>query len=266
MSTDSSKRLGYGGSATIFGVQVVVTGGGFDRANNAATLDMLDLPSILDGATQRRSRVFHAPGTSVFTGNLSFDVTEYAIDNVIAVDRLLDRNWEFDVGIHDGQSQYKMGDCLAQSVSLSGAPGGLIGCSVSFMGTNEKQVDSVTNDYILDYDGDPKNQPAAYWWSGGDDIREWTFSYTQDIVPMYGNTSPQEPRYLRAGLVQYSLQVATYSELSHNAIQIMTRSFTLVGYTAAEGYSFNGPTDLGMYSHTFETATLTGASDGIVIT
>lgn len=262
---DSSKRLGYGGSAVIAGTQVVVTSGSFDRANATATLDMIDLPSILAGAGQKRSRVFHAPGTSAFTGSLAFDVNKKVMDNVIRVDRLLDRNWEFDVGIHDGENQYKMMECLAQSVSLSGAPGGLISCSVSFMAVDEKVVGVVANNYILNYDTDPDNQPAAYWWSGNTDVRDWTFSYTQDVAPMYGNTTVQEPRYLRAGLVMYSLNVTTYSELTVSLIDIVTRSFTLTGVTTAKGYTFNGPTDLGMYSHTFETAA-SGSSDAVVIT
>jgi hypothetical protein len=266
MSVDGTKRLGYGGSATIDGTQILVTSGSFDQANNVATLDMLDLPSILDGSGLKRSRVYHAPGTAVFSGNLSFDVSEYATDTVIKTNALLDRNWEFDVGIHDGENSYVMTDCLAQSVSLSGAPGGLISCSVSFMGISEKMVDTVTNEYILDYGADPKNQPAAYWWSGGEDIRDWTFSFSQDVSPVYGNTSDVVPKYLRAGLIQYSLLITTYSELVYNIIKVMTETFTLTGFTSGKGYSFGGPTDLGMYSHTLETASASDASDGIVIT
>jgi hypothetical protein len=261
----SSKRLGYGGSAVIDTTQVVVTGGSFDRADAPAMLEMFDLPSILDTGTQKRGRVFHAPGTSTFTGSLSFDVNKKVMDNVVKVDKILDRNWEFNVGIHDGENSYTMSDCLAQTVSLSGSPGGLINCTVSFMAIAEKVVGAVTNDYILNYDDDPDNQPAAYWWSGGTDIRDWTFSYSQDIAPVYTNRTDQEPKYLRAGLVSYSLAVTTYSELLVDTIKIMASTFVLTGKRTARGYTFNGATDLGMYSHTFETAA-SGSSDAVVIT
>lgn len=263
--TTSTKRLGYGGSAVIGGTQVIVTSGTFDRADAPAMLEMIDLPSINDSGTQRRSRVFHAPGTSVFTGSLGFSVNKKVMENIIKIDKLLDRNWEFDVGIHDGESSYTMSDCLAQTVTLSGSPAGLIDCSVSFMAIAEKVSGTVTNDYILNYDDDPDNQPAAYWWSGGTDIRDWTFSYTQDVAPMYANRVEQEPKYLRAGLVVYSLSVTTYSELVYDTIKIATKTFVLTGKTTAKGYTFNGPTDLGMYSHTFETAA-SGSSDAVVIT
>ena len=262
--TDSSKRLGYGGAAFIAGTQVLITGGSFDQADAPATLDMLDLPSITSGLL-RRGRVLHAPGTSLFTGSLGFDVTKNAIADFITVDKLLQRNWEFDVEIQDGENKYKMTDCLAQSVSLSGSPAGLISVSISFMGIEEKVDGTTAEDYLLNYDVTPDDQPIAYWWSGADDVRDWTFNYTQGVTPMYGNTTTMDPKYMIGGLVTYSLQVTTYSELIHDAVSIATTSFTLTGVTTEKGYTFNGPTDLGMYSHSFETASDTGASDGIII-
>jgi hypothetical protein len=187
------------------------------------------------------------------------------MDNVVKVDKILDRNWEFNVGIHDGENGYTMSNCLAQTVTLTGSPGGLIGCTVSFMAIAEKVSGTVTNDYILNYDDDSDNQPAAYWWSGGTDIRDWTFTCTQDVAPMYANRTEQEPKYLRAGLIGYTLVVTTYSELVVDTIQIMASSFVLTGKTTAKGYAFNGATDLGMFSHTFET-TASDSSDAVVIT
>jgi hypothetical protein len=264
--TDSTRKLGYGGSAVVFGTQVVVTSGAFDQADAPATLDMLDLPSISDAFPQNRVRVQHADGTSQFTGSLSFDVNEYFMAQVLTTTRLLARNWEFEVGIFDGENEYAMEDCLCQSLTLSGAPGGLINASMSFMGITAKAVAVVTKDYILDYGADPDNQPYAYWYSGNDDVRDWTLSFTQEVSPMFGNTADMEPLYMRAGLVSYNLNVTLYDELTTDVIKIATTTFTLIGFTTSKGYTFNGPTDLGMYSHTFETASDTDASNGVVIT
>lgn len=260
---DISKILGYGGSATIYGTQVLITAGSFDQADAPSTLEMLDIPSILEGP-QKRSRVQHGDGVSTFNGSISFDVNEYAMDTLVRTDVLLERNFEYDVGITDGNSAWEMNDCLTQSFSLSGAPGGLITASLGFAGTAARYENTITNDYILNYDSDFKNQPAAYWWSGATDVRDWNFTFNQDVAPMYRNKDEMEPRYLRAGLVTYSLQVTTYSELDYSTIQIITRSFSLTGFTTSKSYTFNGTSDLGMYSHTFETAAIL-VSDAPVI-
>lgn len=262
--TDISKILGYGGSATIYGTQVLITSGSFDQSDAPSTLDMLDLPSISEGPVNR-SRVKHGDGTTQYTGSVSFDVSTYAINQIVRRDVLMKRNFEYNVAITDGENSWEMEDCLTQNLSLSGAPGGLISASLSFAGTTARIENSVTNAYILNYDSDPQNQPGAYWWSGATDVRDWTFTFNQDVVPMYRNVDAMGPRYLRAGLVTYSLQVTTYSELDYNSISIMTRSFSLFGFTTSKGYTFNGTNDLGMYSHTFETAA-TNVSDGPIIT
>ena len=262
--TDYAKRLGYGGSAVIDGTQVLITAGSFEESLTPATLDMLDLPGI-SGGPDRRSRVQHSPGTAQYTGSVSFDVTEKAIDQIIKVNALLQRNFKYDVGIHDGEEKYVMKDCLTTSLSLSGAPGGLITASLSFMALEGKEGGSVSNDYVLDYDSDPQQQPGAYWWSGATDVRDWSFSYNQDVAPVYRNVDSILPRYLRAGLSTYALQVNTYSEIEHDSIEIMTRAFTLTGFTTAKSYTYGGPNDLGMYGNTFETAAI-GVSNNTVIT
>jgi len=183
------------------------------------------------------------------------------------VNRLLERRFQFNVGINDGTNEYAMEDCYISSISLSGAPGGLIAATLSFMAVEGKQSDAVTNDYILNYDTTPADAPAAYWWSGADDVRDWTFTYTQDVAPVYSNEDTTEPRYLRAGLLSYSLQVTTYSEIDHDAINIITEAFTLTGDTTGRNYTYNGPTDLGMYAHSFETAAsaAAGSDDTIIV-
>jgi len=262
MATDTSKRLGYGGSAVIDGLQVLITGGSYDDGRSVSYLDYLDIRAV-DGS---RSRVKHADGIRSYSGSINFDVSEKTVD-LFALNRLLKRRYQFDTGIHDGESSFTMTDCYVTNVSLTGAPGGLISASVGFVAVDEKTSAAVANNYILNYDSDPSDQPAAYWWSGNTDVRDWTFTFGQDAAPVYGNEDVETPRYIRVGLLTYSLQVTTYSELDHDSIEVITRSFTLTGDTTGKAYTFNGPTDLGMYSHTFETAAdATAGSDDTIIT
>lgn len=241
---------------------MLITGGNFDDARSISYLDYLDILPV----SLSRSKVKHADGTRAYSGSVNFDVSEKTID-LFALTRLFERRYSFIVGINDGEDSYTMSDCYISGISLSGAPAGLISASVSFVSSDGKTAAAVANNYILNYNTDPTNKPAAYWWSGNTDVRDWSLNFSQDAVPVYSNEDEVDPRYIKVGLISYSLQVVTYSELDHDDIEIITKSFTLTGDTNSKGYTFNGPTDLGMYSHSFETAAdATVGSDDIIIT
>ena len=255
--TDISKRLGFGGSAEVNGVQVLILSGSFDFATAISYLNMIDIPP----SDVSRSRTKHADGTTNYSGSLNFDVSSSAMA-LFTTSALLARHFQFTVGIHDGVNQFEMTDCMLTSLTIAGAPGGVLNSSISFIATSGRQVGTVSNDYILVSD-----PPLGYWWSGGTDVRDWTFTMNQDAQPVYINQNTDDPQYLKAGLIDYSLQVTLYSDLAPSSINIQTKNFSLTGNTVGEGYTFNGVTDLGMFSHTFETAAdITTGSDDTIIT
>ena len=272
--TDFTKRLGYGGSALVDGVQVLITGGSMQQEDSPSFLEMLDIKPTMT----TRSRILHADGVSAYTGSISYDVTEKAMPS-FSTGQLFKRRYQFDVGICDGTGgdastdvKWTMKDCYLTNLTLTGAPGGLINASLAYMAKDVKDSSpSVTNAYILDdyYGASPVtvNQPLGYWWSGGPDIKEWTFTMNQAVTPMYLNQNVMKPQYLLVGLIDFSLEVTLYMAGTPSTIAIHTSSFTLTGVSTTQGYSFNGVTDLGMYSHTFVTAAnaASGAS-GVIIT
>jgi len=263
---DISRRLGYGGSAVISGQQVLITGGSMEEADTPSFLEMMDIPPL---ANQSRSKILHADGTKGYTGTLSFDMTLNAL-NVFTAATMFSRRYLFNMGIHDGEAQWEMNGCYLTTLSLTGAPGGLIGASLSFVATTGKTGGVVLNNYILDdyYGVAPSvgNQPAGYWWSGGADIKEWTFTMNQTVEAVYLNQDTPEPKYLKVGLIEYTLDATLYSALTPNLISIMTDTFTLSGVTTGKGYTFNGVSDLGMYTHNFTTAPLgSSGSDANII-
>jgi hypothetical protein len=257
MAVDDTKRLGYGGSAVIAGQQVLMTGGGFNTASAPSYVEALSIPP----STVSRSRILHADGTVVYSGSLSLDVTD-AFLNVLTTSTLLGRRYQFDVGINDGESAEQMTDCYLTSITLSGAPGGLVDASISFISANAPASALVGNLFIRD------DVPLGYWYSGNTDVREWSLTMNQNAVPVYGNENVLAPRYIKVGLVDYSLSVVTFdSIIAHNAVEIKTSTFTLTGVTTSGEYAFAGVTDLGNYRHTFETAAdATAGSGGIIIT
>ncbi len=256
--TNDLKRLGYGGSAEIDGEQVLITSGGFATQKTPSFIEAYSIPP----STNTRSRMLHADGTEAYSADVSLDVTD-AFLNVLTKTKLLGRRYTFDVGIHDGDSAQLMQDCYVASLSLTGAPGGIVTAQLSVVSKNAPASSlSVANAFIRD------DEPLGYWYSGNTQVRDWTFSFNQACTPMYGNLDTVAPKYIKVGLVDYTLQVTTFESLvAHTTINIATRTFTLTGVTSAKGYQFNGITDLGMYSHTFETAaSAAGGSGGTIIT
>jgi len=253
MAVDDTKRLGYGGSAEIASKQVLITSGGFATAEAPSYLEPWSIPP----SQVSRSRILHADGTEAYTGELSLDVTDNFLD-VLTTSTLMGRRYQFDVGINDGEDAEVMSDCFLTSMSLSGAPGGLVTASLSFISASEAQSSiGVANDFIRD------DEPLGYWYSGNTDVREWTLTMNQAAEPAYRNENSKAPRYIKVGLVDYSLSVTTFDAIvAHSTINIKTRTFTLTGVTTSSGYSFAGVTDLGVYQHTFDTAAAAASGSG----
>lgn len=242
--------LGYGGSAIIQNVQVLVTSGSFDTAMSISYLTPMDIPPTFDS----RTRVVHADGVKAYTGSVAVDVTENFL-TLLDTDDLFKRRYCFDVSLFDGVDGYTMENVYLTSMTLSGSPGGIITASLSFTGPNEWQSDTVTHNFIRD------EEPLAYWWSGNTDVSDWTLTLNQDVQPVYSNEDTMDPRYMRIGLWDFSLDVSTYETLrQHEFIVVKTKKFTLTGNTSSEGYSYNGATSIGTYKHVFESGAL--AADG----
>jgi hypothetical protein len=263
--TDTAKRLGYGGSAEIDGVQVLITSGSFDESLNTSFLSMTDTPP--SGVS--RTRVRHADGVNTFSGSLAFDVTVLSMQ-LFSTSRLFQRWRDFNVGINDGNVGKTLTGCKLSSLSLSGAPGGLVSASVAFMAKQAFTTGSVANAFIRDPDA-TSGQAVGYWWSGRSSatikIKSWTLTMNQDAQPAYGNEDTSVALYVRVGLIDYMLEVETYEEFSgtNDIVNICTNTFTLTGVAFARGFSFNGVTDLGTFKYSFGTSSVTDASDVDVI-
>ena len=259
MASNDAKRLGYGASAEIDGVQVLVTSGNFDTSNSISYLDMLNIvPTV--GAS--RSRTKHADGTASYGVSISFDVTTDFL-SILTTAKLFSRGYAFDIGLDDGEDAQEITDCLVQSLSLSGAAGGLITASMTATGITAPATSLlVKNDYIR------AQKPLGYWYSGNTDVRDWSLTMNQAVTPVYINKDVVTPRYLKYGLLDFSLQVTTYEAVvATSVINIATSAFTLTGNTASQGFAFVGVTELGNYTHLFETsADITVGSGDIIIT
>jgi hypothetical protein len=261
MATDDAKRLGYGGSAEIDGVQVLVTSATMSTGKTISYLEPYSIPP----SAVSRSRVKHADGVAAYTADVSFDVTANSLA-LFTTAKLLSRRYSFSLGLDDGEDAELLENCYVSSLSLSGAAGGLITASMSVMAPRQRATSLiVANAFIRD------EEPYGYWYSGNTDVRDWTFSMNQNVQPVYINQNTEDPKYLKVGLFDFSLQVSTYEQVqTHSSVVVATKTFTITGDTTADGHSFAGVTELGTYNHNFESAptlTVPGAgSAGTIIT
>ena len=262
---DITKVLGYGGSAEVDSVQVLVTSGSFTGVYNTSFLQMIQTRPDSTPA----NRVLHADGVNNYSGSVGFDVSKNAMQ-LFAKTRLLQRFYTFSVGVHDGNASYVLANCKVSSLTLTGAAGGLVTASISLAAPAPWSAAPVANAFIRDPTAD-SGQVVGYWWSGAKSplkAKSWTFGMNQEVTPVYGNTAGTEPLYLKVGLVDYSLDVESYNVLpsgNSDAVYIATDSFALTGTAFESGFQFNGVTDLGTYRYLFGTGVLSGGSDGVVI-
>jgi len=203
MAVDATKKLGYGGGASIAGNQVLMTSGSFSTQENPSFLEPLSIPPTTDS----RSRVLHADGVRGYSGQLALDVTDN-FQSVLTTSTLLGRRYQFDVRIHDGETAQQMLDCYASSVNVSGASGGLVAANVSFLSASAPSSSIWSPSFVRD------DEPLAYWYSGRADVRDWSLTMNQVVSPVYGNTSNKLPLYLKVGLINYELSVTTFSAVS----------------------------------------------------
>ena len=257
------KRLGYGGSAFIGSTQVLITGGSMDESVEIPYLNMVHTPPDETMA----GRVQHADGTKSFSGSLSFDVNENALDLFRSSGGLLERFYEFDIGINDGESSWTMEKCKLTSLTLSGAVGGLVTAQISYISLRGKQYGAPSAAFIRDA------TPYGYWYTGvgsSDDVVEWTLNMTQDAQLVYTNENIMDPDYIKVGLVNYVLTVTSYNDVTPldpmATLSVATKTFGLTGRTTGKGFSFGGLTSIGVYSYTFETSSQTGNSDETTLT
>jgi hypothetical protein len=258
----TKKLLGYGGSASVAGAQVLVTSGSFDEARTVSYLDMINTPQ----SSNMVGRVQHADGVSAYSGSLSFDVHEGSMNIFSTSSGLLKRFYEFDVGINDGVYDWKMSKCKVSSISLAGSVGGLVTANLSFMAKSGRVVGSTPNAFLRDA------ILIGYWYTGtgaSDNVKDWNLTMSQDVSLEYSNEDTMEPDYIKVGGVSYTMNVTGYTDLFpggiSQSISIGTSSFTLTGRPVGRGFSFGGITDVGSYSYTFETSSQDGSSDALVI-
>lgn len=262
-------NLGFQGAGWINGVQVLMTNGGFSAQQTAAYTE----PYNIDRDGYTRSKVHHADGVSVNTGTIGFDLTASSLIDLLTINVLLKRGFTFPVEIFDGNVNLKALGCMVNSLTISGSSEGLINASMSFMYPSGTVSGSFIPAFNRNNIASPAPQaPMGYWYAGvpGLKIKSWSLMFTQNLSPVFLNNSGSiYPKYLKAGLTSFTLNMTTFSplggtEMPGKYVLIGASAFKVYGSTTESGYTFGGQTDVGTYSHVFESSALNVSSGSII--
>lgn len=241
-------ELGYGGNATIDGHYVLVTSGGLSKALNMPFVTPYDTPV----GEENRTKVKMGDGVYSYSGNLSFDMSLDAVENLIS-NSFLVRNNEFDVLIGDGHKGYSISKCKFDSVSFSASVGALFTGTVSFQSTDDftKNMGGPAKKYM--FDDELSNQLVKYWHTGAVGVESFTVSISQSITPVYLNVDDQDPQYLRAGLWDLTFEISAWDDwYEHQTLKLGKRRINiLTGESTAWNYNYGGQNETGSHSHTY---------------
>lgn len=210
-------ELGYRGVSTINGTNVLANSGSMENTVSTSYLSGYDM-----AGTDLKSRIYHAAGTVVHTGSLSFDLTGNAVSTIKNILRN-PRATRFTVNMFGNDSGWSMSDCVANSISLSGAPNGLVSGSLSFMS------DSPPVNYSAS-ESDLRDTFSAglvpYWHTGASLVRDWSLNFSMNVAPKFcnGDTAKSyglygikahSPKYLFLGECQYDLSFSAFKKLTN---------------------------------------------------
>lgn len=255
------KLTGFSGHVIIDDIQVLSGSASLSLEANPSFITLADIQRN----ENPRGKVLYAPGTEITNGSVNFDVTENSLQ-LLQLDKLLKRNYFFTVKVFDGHAGRQLDNCYVTSLSVSGSVGGLISASLSFISKDDMIAYNGGSGVFIDPgDTTTEDVPYGYWYSGSTSlqVRDWSLSYSQSVNPVYlnqiGDANNKKPRYLKVGLQEYQLSLTTYDAPPEttDSIVIAANTFSILGKFTSSGYSFNGPTDLGTYSHSFSSAAIT---------
>lgn len=272
VDTITNIRLGHGGGAYIAGTYVPATSGNMENSVSVQYSSGYYMPND----TTSRSRILHSDGTVTHTGSVSFDLTTASlgvIKNIIGTSTGL-RGVHFNVSLCDGVYARTMTNCYATSITMNGSPSGVLGASINFM--------SASPSTSADYSADQNTRDAftvdliPYWWSGNSYVRDWTFTYTQNVVPKFCNSTyglykttddgikAVSPTYLFIGEIDVSLDFTTFCPIVTDTVNIYNSAFSIIGRTTSSGYTMGGANDLGTYKYNIASHASLTNDDGML--
>ncbi len=269
ISENSVIELGYRGRAVVNGANFLASSGSMENTVSTSYLSGYDMAS-----TSVKSRIYHAAGVVSHTGSLSFDLTS---ESVSTVKNILKnpRSNKFSVSMFGNDAGWNMQDCVAQSVSLSGAPNGLVTGSLSFISASPPTITTLSETNARDAFSATL---VPYWHTGAYLVRDWSLSFSLNVTPKHCNgdeaksvslfgIKAHSPKYLFLGECQYDLNFSAFKKLTTGfdvklgGSQVFSCSTYMV---VGNALNVGGVNDINIYKYSATSHALND-NEGIVI-
>lgn len=246
----------YNGVFPTDGKMLQVTSASLTRQRNLPTVASYYLP-FDDNETDAKSQILLGFGTYNFSGELSFELTNGSLQEIIN-DDFLNRDSFFSMSFFDGEKGCKTTNCVWSNIQIQCSPGNLVNVSMSYLCNNGYCDDFQiigTDENELTYDETDLLVP--YWTCGHDEFQEFSMGLERSVTPVYLNNDINVASYLRPGLVTVNLNATTIERID-NWDSIMDIRFgtshgirLLKSRLVSSQYSMSSMSDTGAKTYTW---------------
>lgn len=196
------------GALPFKGRLVQVTAASVQRQMNVPQVQSYYTPYLKSDTVRSPIRVGY--GTYVFTGELSFELTECMADEMLRDDFFERSSW-FSLQFFDGQNTCCVTNCFWSSVGITCNPNATVTASISFSSNNGYQSNLQVTRGNLDesYTYDDNDFLVPYWQCGHDGFKEFSINISRDVTPIFLNGPLLTASYLKPGIPSISANATT---------------------------------------------------------
>lgn len=171
----------------------------------------LPLSGTINDGTSAKAPILLGEGICNFTGEISFELTQGSMNKLFNNSFLNRKTW-FEIIMFDNGKQCSMTNCVWSSFSIQCSPNSLVTVSISFQSNNGYlsafQINSSSDTTFL-YNKEDLLVP--YWSCGHDLFQDFSVTFDRNVTPVFLNGTNKTAAYLRAGLVNVSVNANTLS-------------------------------------------------------
>lgn len=149
-------------------------------------------------------------GTYSFSGNITFELTRGALSNIFTNGFFL-RKYLFNLYMSDGSQSLSIKNNVWNSVTFNYSPQQIPTCSIGFY-SNNGGLDDLNIKAETPRNDSMDDELIPYWEAGmnGAEIESFNVTFTRNVSNIYLNNDLKVPTYMRAGIIEMSLNITCF--------------------------------------------------------